>query len=252
MTTLKGKHFSLFLPCSNSCPLPFTLPLGMAEHSLAPSCPHLPPAAYCGEIPLCFPLLLNTPNSNAPWGPMLQSPQDSLQPINVHLVSGPSDRTQHPGVVPQEPKGGEEAQGGISRLCCKDPPPTPSAPRAPSCHRELFQPRHHMFIYVLTNHCLIWGVPPWAPDQHTHTPRQGWAPHLCTTRRDSRLSAGVDCWSAEKRFKVLVAGRPESDAGREKRGISEFGTSPVQEPPGEGSPPSRLVQQHSASPTLPT
>lgn len=50
------------------------------------------------------------------------------------------------------------------------------------------------------------------------------------------LSADVDCWSAEKRFKVLVAGRPESDAGREKRGVSELGTSLVQELLGEGSP----------------
>lgn len=50
------------------------------------------------------------------------------------------------------------------------------------------------------------------------------------------LSADVDCWSAEKRFKVLVAGRPESDAGREKRGVSELGTSLVQELLGERSP----------------
>lgn len=50
------------------------------------------------------------------------------------------------------------------------------------------------------------------------------------------LSAGVDCWSAENRFKVLVAGRPESDAGREKRGVSEFNASLIQRETGKGSP----------------
>lgn len=141
----------------------------------------------------------------------------------------------------------QEAQGEVSFLWHKDSPLTPSPLKARSCHRALFQPTHHTFAYVLTAHCPIQGVPPWAADQHA---KAGLAPHLCTTRRDSRLSAGVDCWSAEKRFKVLVAGRPESDAGREKRGVSEFGTSPVQEPPGEGSPllphPTAPSQPHAA------
>lgn len=47
-----------------------------------------------------------------------------------------------------------------------------------------------------------------------------------------------------------MAGRPESDAGREKREVSEFGTSLGQELPGEGSPlplcPTAPSQSHTA------
>lgn len=110
-------------------------------------------------------------------------------------LQGPADSTE----LPPRPHPGREDNSSLGRVCC------------------------------LHIHCPIWGVPP-CP---AHTPAQRGSArtraaraHLCTTRRDSRLSAGVDCWSAEKRFKVLVAGRPESDAGREKRGVSEFGTSP--------------------------
>lgn len=149
----------------------------------------------------------------------------------------PQHWTQHPGVVPQVPNSREEAQGGVSLLCCKDSSPTPSPPaKGPSCHRGLFQPKHHNVNQYVGKPLpdsggSSLGCRPTRPQTKARL-----APHLCTTRRDSRFSAGVDCWSAEKRFKVLVAGRPESDAGCEKRGVSEFGTSPVQEPPGEGSP----------------
>lgn len=174
---------------------------------------------------------------------MPQPLRDSLQPINVHLVPGPSGRTQHPGVVPQLPNNGEEAQGGVSLLSCKDSPPTLS-----STLPQGIIPAQTPYV------CLHIDQPlsdsegsSLAADQHTHTPRQGWpltsAPRGGTPGSRQGSTAGV--LRSGSRCSWLAALNQMLGV---KRGESQSSAPPrVREPPGKGSP----LPPHRTAPSQP-
>jgi len=117
---------------------------------------------------------------------------------------------------------------------------TLSSPQAPLCPRGLFQPRHHMFAYILTNQCPSWGFPPWAADRSAHSPRQGWP--LTSAPRDgtpgSRQASTAGALRSGSRCSWLVAlnqmlgvkrGEPQSSAP--PRYGNRQGKDPLPPPP---------------------
>lgn len=241
----QGKTFFPVSPLFQLMPFAFQ---SVPWHGRAEPGPMLPTPSPCcrlWRVPHCFPLLLNKPNSNSPWGPRA-SASTGLPPAH-QCPSGPRTPRSDPAPRCGPPTAEQwEAQGEVTLLSCKDSPPTLS-----STLPQGIIPAQTPYV------CLHIDQPlpdsegsSLAADQHTHTPRQGWpltsAPRGGTpgSRQGSTagvLRSGSKCsWLAALNQMLGV-----------KRGESQSSAPPrVQEPPGEGSPlpphPTAPSQPHTA------